>query len=287
MRIALLLLLLVLRPPAWGSQIVVGLNSDNLVSWSVWEREGTSLQHYLLLYNKDAQPVDVKIKLRQLAAVGTNFQNVPTNRTIFHVSVPARQLLRLKYPKKLLRSDYTEYFENDKAIGLLPAATAQPDQSVLNDSYRFYTDQGINARYFGYWVALESIDDLPRRIALTAAHRFAAPDETTKEEYHLVKLYPGLEYRNPRAGALDSVYRAGADASIIRLDAARPSAVVPVSPGVAATGFSVYTVYVEQINDGYSYDEAKRLVPNKSVGSSIGFLPVFPKQPKQHNGRRP
>lgn len=53
MKKVLFLLLLVLHTPAWGSQIVVGLRSDNLVSWSVWEPKGGTLKHYLLLYNKD------------------------------------------------------------------------------------------------------------------------------------------------------------------------------------------------------------------------------------------
>ncbi|HEX8328251.1 MAG TPA: hypothetical protein VF629_11970 [Hymenobacter sp.] len=288
MKKLLLLLLLVLHVPAWGSQIVVGLTSDNLISWSVWERQGSTLKHYLLLYNKGTQEVDVKIKLKRFASVGTNFKDVPTNRTFFHVTVPPHQLLQLKYPKKLLRSDYTEYFENDKAIGLLPATTDQPGKALLNDSYRFYTDQGINARHLNYWVALESIDDLPNRISLTAAHKFYPPSEMLKQEYHLVKLYPGgPNYRYPEGGTLDSVYAAGADASIVRLDAARPGAVVPVSPGVVGPGFSLYTVYIERVEDGYMYDEAKRLVPDKSFGSSIGFLPVFPKQPKQNGGARP
>jgi hypothetical protein len=45
----LLLLLLLLPFSGWASQIVVGLRSDNLVSWSVWERQGNSLKHFLLL----------------------------------------------------------------------------------------------------------------------------------------------------------------------------------------------------------------------------------------------
>ncbi|HEX8659576.1 MAG TPA: hypothetical protein VF690_18690 [Hymenobacter sp.] len=286
MRKAFILLLLVLHMPAWGSQIVVGLRSDNLISWSVWERNDNTLTHYLLLYNKGQQQVDVKIKLRRFATVGTNFKDVPTNRTFFHVSLPAHQLLRLKYPKKLLRSDYTEYFENDKSIDLLPATTDQPNKSVLTAPYRFYTNQGLDARYLGYWVAFESIDETPKRLALTAAHRFNSPSETIKEEYHLVKLYPGLVYGNQLV-VLDSVYTAGADASIVRLDATRPSGLVPVNFGVAEPGYSVYTIYIEQVSDGYNYDEAKRLVPNKSINATLGFMPVFPKQPKQNGGRRP
>ncbi|WP_046245168.1 hypothetical protein [Hymenobacter terrenus] len=130
-----------------------------------------------------------------------------------------------------------------------------------------------------YWVALESIDDLPKRIALTAAHKFQPLNEMLKQEYHLVKLYPGLDYLHP-GGILDSAHAAGTDTSIIRLDAARPSAVVLVSPDVARPGFSLYTLYIEQVGDGYNYDEAKQLVPNKFFSPSIGFIPVFPKQAK-------
>lgn len=276
MRKAFLFLLLVLHLPAWGSQIVVGLRSDNLVSWSVWERQDGALKHYLLLFNKGQQAMEVKVKLKRFSSDGSHFTDVYTNQTFFRLKLGAQQLVRLKYPKKLLASDYTEYFENGQSIGLLPATTARPGNAVLNDSCRFYTDQGLNARYLGYWVAFESIYALPKRIILTAAHTFYPASETLKQEYHLVKLYPDLHYQYPRGGTLDSLYAAGADAAIVRLDSAHPSAVVPVRADFAASGFAVFAVYIEQVSDGYNYDEAKRLVPNKSFGASIGLIPVFP-----------
>ena len=284
MRKELLLLLLVLHVPAWGSQIVVGLASDNLVSWSVWERKGNALKHYLLLYNKGPQQMEVKIKLRRFSSDGSQFTNVPTNQTFFHVAVGARQLVRLKYPKKQLGLDFMEYFENGQSIGLLPASTDRPGKAVLNNQYRFYTNQGANSGQMGYWLAFESIDAPPTRLVLTAADPFYPASETLKEEYCLVKLYAGFKAGYPQPGVLDSLVTAGAGASIVRLDLAHPSALMPVGADVAAPGFSTFGVCVERVENYLSYDEARRLVPRKSIGGRVVFIPVFPATPG--SGRR-
>lgn len=120
---------------------------------------------------------------------GSHIEDVETNQTFFHLTLAAHQLVRLKYPKELLRSDCTEYFESERSIGLLPASTGRPGKAMLNDHYCFYADQGINSGPSGYWLALESIDALPTRIVLTAAYPFHPASETFKEEYHLAKLY--------------------------------------------------------------------------------------------------
>lgn len=186
----------------------------------------------------------------------------------------------MKYPKKLPEFDLLEYFENDQRIGLLLASNAKPDNTLFNDSSRFCTNEGVNAGNLGYWVALQSIHALPKRIVLTAARKFYPPSELLKQEYHLVKLFPNLYAQYPQPGVLDSLFTAGADASIVRLDAARPRAVVPVRADLVTPGFSVFAICFEWIEDGYWYDEAKRLVPHKSIGGRIVFIPVFPAKPK-------
>jgi len=265
--------------PARASQIVVGLRSDNLVSWSIWKRQGAGLKHYLLLYNKGSQAVEVALQLRRFASGGSRFTDVSPHTALAHRRLAAGQLVWLPYPKKLGGRDYAEYFENGASIGLLPGNAGWPPKAVVNEQFQFYANQGADARWLGYWLALDSIHALPRRLAFTAEHRFPAPDEMLKEEYHLLKLYPdfkGAPY--PRAGVLDSL--AATDASITRFDPAHPSAVVPVPAALATAGFSFFVVYIEQVSDGYNYDEAKHLVPNKTINSTIGFIPVFPRAAK-------
>ncbi|OGX82313.1 hypothetical protein [Hymenobacter glacialis] len=281
MKTIFLLLFLVLHLPAWSSQIVVGLRSEQLVSWSVWEKQGSTLKHYLLLYNKGLQEMDVKIKLRRFSSHGTGFNDVATNKTFFHLKLAAQQLVRLEYPKKLLESDFTEYFENGQSIGLLPASTNKPGKTVLSDQYRFYTSEGMNAMPMDYWMAFESICARPTSVALTAAHTFYPPSETLKEAYHLAKIYPVWADQHPQAGRLDSLVTAGADASIVRLDAAHSHAVLPVSAEPAPPGFSVLAIYIERVEDGYYYNEARQRVPHKTVGGSLALIPSFPSGPSR------
>jgi hypothetical protein len=83
---------------------------------------------------------------------------------------------------------------------------------------------------------------------------------------------------------LDSLVTAGAGASIVRLDLAHPSALMPVGADVAAPGFSTFGVCIERVENYLSYDEARRLVPRKSIGGRVVFIPVFPATPG--SGRR-
>ena len=274
----LLSALVLLQFSAAASQIVVGLRSDNLISWSIWKREGFGLKHYLLLFNKGPQTVEIKLTLRRFASDGSRFTDVSPHTPLAHRRLAAGQLAWLPYPKQLEGRDYAEYFEIGASIGLLPGSTGWPPKAVLKKQFRFYANQGADARWLGYWLALDSVQALPRRIALTAVRRFPIPNEIVKEEYHLVKLFPDFKFEGapwPQAGALDSL--AATDATITRFDRTHSSAVVSLPTALSVPGFSYFTLYIERVNDGYHYDEARHLVPDKSFGSTIGFIPVFPR----------
>jgi hypothetical protein len=248
------------------------------VSWSVWERQGSQLKHYLVLYNKGQEPLDIRIKLRRFALESSSLTDLGVSKTLYRIQVPSQQLKRLKYPKALADHEYTEYFENGQRIGLLPATVQRPSATVLRDDYRFYTDQGLDAHLLGYWVGLRALDSPPTQLVLTAANSFYPPSRFLKEEYHFVKLYPFSENSYPLPGTLDSLAATGA--AVTRFDLAHPSAVLPVGPGIAGAGFSRFTIYLERVEDGFMYDEAKRLVPNKAFGGNLAFIPVFPSWPR-------
>jgi hypothetical protein len=278
MRKYLVLLLLLLSGPAWSSQIIVGLRSDNLVSWSVWERQGSRLKHYQVLYNKGPEPLDIEIRLRRFALEESSLTDLGARKTLYHLRVPSQQVTRLKYPKGLADHEYAEYFENGQGIGLLPASVRQPSGAALRNEYHFYTDQGLDGHQLGYWVAFKTLNTPPAQVALTAANAFYTPDALLKEEYHFVKLYPFAEITYPSLGTLDSL--AATDAAIARFDQAHPSAVLAVGSGIAAPGFSLFAIYLERVEDGFIYDESKRRIPHKSYGHDVVFLPVFPSWPR-------
>ena len=280
-------LLLLLLLPFYGraSQIVVGLRSDNLVSWNLWERQGNSLKHYLLLYNQGAAGTDVTIKLLRFASNGSQFTRIATNKTLHRAYLAPHQLVRLKYPASKSAHDCAEYFENGQSVGVLPISVSRPPASVLKSYRQFYSNQGANSGESSFWMAFESIYTPSRQIEFTAAHGFYPPDAMLKEEYLLVKLYPAFKGAYPPSGTLDSL-AARADTTVFKFSDARRSAVLPVGAGLGAAGSLVMlAVYTEQVSDGYLYDEQKHLVPNKSVGGSIKFVPLF-SQPPTRTRRR-
>ena len=279
-----LLLLLLLPFSGWASQIVVGLQSDNLISWSVWERQGHSLKHYLLLYNQGAANLDVTIKLLRFSSNGSQFTKIASNKTLHHAHLAAHQLVRLKYPATESAHDYAEYFESGKSIGVLPLSGSQPTAAIRQASHRFYSNQGANSGESSFWMAFDSIYSPPAQIEFTAAHAFYPPDELLKEDYHLVKLYPAFKGTYPPPGTLDSL-AARADTTVFKFSNARRSAVLPVRAGLRTPGgAALLAVYTEWVSDGYRYDEQKHLVPYKSVGGSVQFVPLFSRQPAR--GRR-
>ena len=282
----LLLLLMLLPFSGRASQIVVGLRSDNIISWSVWERQGNSLKHYLLLYNRGIAGLDITVKLFRFSSDGSRFTTIATNKTLHRTYLAPHQLVRLKYPAKASAHDLAEYFENGKSVGVLPIAVDRPPAAVLNSSRNFYSNQGANSVEGSFWMAFKSIYSPPRQIEFTAAHGFSPPSDMLKEEYLLVKFYPAFMALYPKSGTLDSL-AARADTTVFKFSQVRRSAVLPVGTGWEVPGgLAVLGVYTDQISDGYSYDEQKHLVPDKSVGGSVKFVPLF-SQPPTRSRRRP
>ena len=280
-----LLLLLLLPFSGWASQIVVGLRSDNLISWSVWERQGNSLKHFLLLYNRGAAGLDITVKLLRFSSDGNQFTTIATNKTLHQAHLAPHQLVRLKYPAKESAHGYAEYFEDGKSVGLLPISVSRPPAAVLKSSRQFYSNQGANSGEGYFWMAFESIYSPPRQIEFTTAHGFFPPNDMLKEEYLLVKFYPAFMALYPQSGTLDSL-AARADTTVFKFSQARRSAVLPVGTGwEVAGGLAMLGVNTEQVSHGYSYDEQKHLVPDKSIGGSIQFVPLFSQPPTRSRPR--
>ena len=281
-----LLLLLLLPFSGRASQIVVGLRSDNLISWGVWERQGNSLKYFLLLYNRGATGLDITVKLLRFSSDGSRFTTIATNKTLHRTYLAPHQLVRLKYPAKASVRDLAEYFENGKSVGVLPISVGRPPAAVLKSSRPFYSNQGANSGEGYFWMAFESIYSPPRQIEFTTAHGFSPPNDMLKEEYLLVKFYPAFMALYPQSGTLDSL-AARADTTVFKFSNARRSAVLPVGAGWEVPGgLAMLGVYTEQVSDGYSYDEQKHLVPGKSMGGgSVQFVPLFSQQPTRRRPR--
>lgn len=126
MKQSFFLLLLLLPLAARASQIVVGLRSDNLVAWSLWERAGKERKQYLLVQNKSPQEVALTIRLKRFIPMGPGFKEVKTT-TVFHtLRLAGHQVVRLPHPQAATQHDYLEFVENHTSIGLLTFNTPPP-----------------------------------------------------------------------------------------------------------------------------------------------------------------
>lgn len=279
----LLALLLLGQLPALASQIVVGLRSDNLISWGVWEREGATLQHYLLLYNKSAQPLDVIIREKRFQAAGTSFTTGPTQRRLARQKLAPQQWVRLRYPESRAGLAFLEYFEHNVSVGLLPLNAHRPDAAALaGAAYRFYTNEGANSGELRYWLAFNALDAPPAQLRLTAAaseFRRLAPFRRGEEAYGLVRLYPSAAATPSQPGTLDSLFTAGPDPTIARLDSAHQAVLVPAGASGPAGQFAMLVLLTENVEKYFRYNEQRQLVPAKSVGGAKYFLQFFSASP--------
>lgn len=277
----LVVLLLGLRP-ALASQIVAGLRSDNLISWGVWQREGATLTHYLLLYNKSAQPLAVTIREKRFQPAGTGFTDSGTHKRLFSSKLAPGQWVRVRYPASRAKSAWLEYFEHNVSIGLLPLNASRPDAAALaGAAYQFYTNEAANARVAGYWLAFNSLATPPAQLRLTvAAAEFAQPSPRRGEEtYGLVRLYPSAATAPRQPGTLDSLFATGRGLGIARLDSAHQTVLLPVEASAPTGQPPMLVLLTEGVYKYFRYNEQRQLVPDKSVGGTLYLLPFFPAKP--------
>lgn len=277
-------LLLLGQLPALASQIVLGLRSDNLISWDVWAREGTTLRHYLLLYNKSAQPLNVTIREQRFPAAGPAAATGSSPRRLARQELAPRQWLRLRYPKSRAGLAYLEYFEQNVSIGLLPLNAHRPDAATLaGPPYHYYTNSAANASELRYWLAFNALDTPPAQLRLTAVAtelRGSVPFRRGQEAYGLVRLYPPTVATPKQPGTLDSLFTAGCDPAIVRLDSTHRSALLPATPTAPAGQPAMLVLLTENVEKYLRYNEQRQLVPDKALGGARYFLPFFPSEPR-------
>lgn len=284
MRKVLLLLFLLGQLPALASQIVVGLRSDKLISWGVWEREGTTLEHYLLLYNKSSQPLNLVIREWNSEAASPARCAVSKLKSLYRSKLPTKQLVRLRYPK-LRANGFMEYLEDNASVGVLPSNTDRPDAAVLRgEAYRYYTNEGANSgglRYC-YWLAFNALDAPPaqvRLVATPAAFSWSGPRRRGEESYSLAKAYGSYEAAPRHSGTLDSLVAAGPDPTIGRVDSAHQTVLVPAGVRFLPAQLPVLVLTIERTERFFRYNEQRQQVLGQSVSGATYLLPFFPPLP--------
>lgn len=154
----LIVLFCIIQIQSYASQIAVGIFSKNVIAWNIWEYNKGKLKHYLYLFNQSNEKIKVEVKLKKFKSDGgTGFEEVKTNKVFFKVKLTSNQILKLSYPEKSDRLDFMEFFENDKRIGLLNFNSDKPNQSFINDKYKFYSNSSFNNGSGIFWIRFESV----------------------------------------------------------------------------------------------------------------------------------
>ena len=241
MKKILLIFILLYGLNSYSSQIAIGLVTNDLIVWNIWEYNDGELKQYLILYNKDFKRKDIKIKLKRLKEVGTNFEVVKTNKIFHHISLKPVQLLKLEYPKKTERLDFMDFFDNHKSIGLMQINSDRPKKSFVQKKYSYYSNESINSGYLGYWVRIESIFNHESEIGFESKLR-------RKGDVQLIKIIDDVEsFVNQNVYLTDLK---STDNSIIELNSRKTRASAKLRKVKFEKGIILITISMNYIEQG-------------------------------------
>jgi hypothetical protein len=206
--IILLLSVIVLKLNA--GTIPVGISSENIFTWSVWENEKGVLKHYLYVFNKKSKEVKFQIKLKKYRPSGADFVEVKTDKEIYKTYLAPTRITKLDYPTTMDKMSFMEVFEDGKSIGLLSYNLDEPVRSFVDNKFKFYSNAGIDGSKENIWMRFESIFNPTTEV--TFSSNLKNPDEVC-----FIKIInPKTEVVKTYQGVLDSLQ--GTDPSIIKLD---------------------------------------------------------------------
>lgn len=154
-----LLLLLLVSLKSYSSQLAIGLISENLVAWNVWEYKHGELKQHLLLFNQSKKEIAVTIKEKRYYDNGITFKDISTDTTFHELALAAGKLVKVPYPQSTGKMVFMEFLEDGEKIGLLEINPAHPPKAFVQKKYGYYSSEGINSGLLGFWVKLTSIYD--------------------------------------------------------------------------------------------------------------------------------
>lgn len=152
------LFILVLTVKSYAGTIPVGLTTDNLFAWSVWENEKGVLKHYLYIFNKTKKELKLQIKLRKFKPAGTDFEEIKIDKEIYKTFLAPSRITKLDYPTTTDRMSFMGFVEDGKPVGLLAFNLEEPLRSAIENKYKFYSNDGITSK-LPFWVGFESVYD--------------------------------------------------------------------------------------------------------------------------------
>lgn len=238
----ILLLLVAFTIRSFGGQIPVGLTSDNIFAWGVWENDKGVLKHYLYVYNKTKKEIKLQIKQKKFKPSGNDFEEVKIDKEVYKTVLAPTRVTKLDYPASSDRMTYMNFFEDGKPVGVLAYNMEEPLRSFVDNKYKFYTNDGINQAKAGLWMRFVSINDPQTDMSIST--NLKNPNEavfikivnlkTEDEKKYLVKL--------------DSLQQT--DKTILKLDASAPVQTVKLQGDFSQNKFTLFPLSVQYVQNG-------------------------------------
>lgn len=235
-------LLLACTMQSLAGAIPVGLTSDNLVAWGGWENEKGVLKHYLYVYNKTKKEIKLQIKLKKYKLAGKDFEEIKTDKEIYKTVLAPARVTRLDYPASSDKMSYMGFMEDGKPIGILAFNMDEPLRSFVDNKYKFYSNDVINAAKAGLWMRFVSIYDPQTEMGIST--NLKNPNEAVYVKVINLKTEDEKNYQSN----LDSLQQT--DKSILKLDATAPLQTFKLQGDFGTSKFVFIPVCIQYVQNG-------------------------------------
>jgi hypothetical protein len=248
------LLLIVFQLKSYAGQIAVGLTSNNVFTWSIWENDKGQLKHYLYLNNKTQKEVKIQIRLKKYKNAGSGFEEIKTDKEIHKVFLASNRVTKIDYPVNIDKLSFMEFFEDGKSIGLLSFNMEEPQRSFVDNKYKFYTNAGITGAKIGAWMRIINIYDPHTEVSIMSTIKNAT-------DICYMKITSSTETAQPLSTQLDSLQ--ASDKTILKFDQVNNLYTVKLQGDFGKEKHVVFPILIELIQNGKKSDMSNKIAAFK------------------------
>ncbi len=236
-----ILLLIAFQLSAYAEQIPLGINTNKLFAWSIWENTNGVLKHYLYLNNSTQKEIKLVIRLKKYKNAGNEFEEVKTDKEIYKVFLPLNRLTKIDYPTNSDKLSFMEFFADGKSVGLLNFNMEEPQRSFVDNKYKFYTNAGTGKEKIGMWMRFVNLYDAHTDVSIMS-------NVKNGTDVYLVKIVNPAGSTVQLSTKLDSLQQF--DKSILKFDQVNNLYTQKLQGDFGANKFVLFPMTIQLIQGG-------------------------------------
>lgn len=223
-----------------AAQLTLGLTSENIYAWSVWENDKGVLKHYLYVYNKSKKELKLQIKLKKYKPDLSD--EVKVDKEIYKTILAPTRVTKLDYPANSDKTSFMNFLEDGKSVGILPFNMEEPLRSFVDNKYKYYSNDVIHRMKAGLWMRFVSVNDPLTEMSIST--NLKNPNEAV-----FVKIVnPKTEDEKKYQVKLDSLQQT--DKTILKLDAGTPLQTVKLQGDFGPNKYVFFPIYLQYVQNG-------------------------------------